>query len=94
MDSKGFIPRKVKRVINGDTFDLCVDIYGLRRIRIADMNAPEIGDRGYHSAAMNLRELIEGEKVLIQPKNRDRFGYLVADIIINNMDVKKHLKLT
>ncbi|MHA2248756.1 MAG: thermonuclease family protein [Candidatus Kariarchaeaceae archaeon] len=94
MISEGFVLRKVKRVIDGDTFDLYSDIQGAQRIRIADVDAPKIGEHGYQFAADKLRELIEGKKIGLKPKRRDESGSLFADVMIDDRDIITLLRIT
>ena len=52
----------VKKVKDGDTFKGPRDQY----YRLAEVHAPEKGERGYKKAKEKLQELIEGEQVYIQ----------------------------
>ena len=40
----------VKNVIDGDTVDVCFNIYGIQRVRLVGIDAPEIGEDGYEEA--------------------------------------------
>ena len=83
--------RKVKRVIDGDTFELHQELQGTKRVRIANIDAPEKGQRGHQAATNKLKKLIENKKVTINPRAKDKYGRLVADVIINRRNVKDQL---
>ena len=34
----------VKNVVDGDTVDVCFNIYGIQRVRLVGINTPEIGE--------------------------------------------------
>ena len=94
MVTEDFVNRKVKRVIDGDTFELYCDIQGAKRIRILDVDASKIGEPDYQLAADRLRELIEGKNITLKPKTRDESGCLFADVMIDDKDIITLLRLT
>lgn len=51
----------VSRVIDGDTFDTTSE----RRIRMADIDAPEYGEYGYYDAEQSLEDMLAGETVYL-----------------------------
>lgn len=80
---------KVTRVIDGDTF--CTD----RRknpVRLAKVDTPEKGERGYQKATNALRSLIKGEEVLIDTVARDTYGRSVANVKIGRSSVNKAMQ--
>ena len=54
------VRRKVQKIIDGDTFKVHRRIGGSQYIRIASIDAPEKGERGYMSAKRRLNR-IRGE---------------------------------
>jgi len=73
------IRRKVRRVIDGDTFETCRKIQGSHRVRIAGKNAPERYQSGGSRATAKLRKQIQGKTVTLQPVGRS-FGRIVAKV--------------
>lgn len=71
------IRRKIKRVIDGDTFQTYRKIQGTDRVRLANVNAPERGQKGYSAAKQKLNKY-KDKTVTITPKGRS-YGRLVAD---------------
>ncbi len=71
------IRRKVIRAVDGDTLQVRNKIRGTNFIRLAGVNAPEKGQRGYSSAKAKLNKLA-GKTVTLVPKGRS-YGRLVAD---------------
>ena len=76
------VRRKVQKIIDGDTFKVRNIVRGSQYIRIADLNCPERGQRGYHSAKNRLSRSISGKTVTIRPKGKS-YGRTVADVISN-----------
>ncbi|MBN2467795.1 MAG: thermonuclease family protein [Deltaproteobacteria bacterium] len=79
---------KVTRVIDGDTFET-----GSRKnsVRLANVNAPEKGSPGA-AATHALRELMQGEEVIIDTVARDKYGRSVANVKIGNRSVNTAMK--
>jgi len=80
---------KVVRVIDGDTF-----MTGSRKnpVRLANVDAPEKGDRGSKQATDALRKMISGKEVTIDTKARDRYGRSVANVRVGRKSVNKAMK--
>ena len=76
---KKSVRRKVQEVIDGDTFKVRKSVEGSQYIRIAGINAPEKGQKGYAEAKKKLKKL-EGETVTIKPKGKS-YGRTVAEVI-------------
>ncbi|MCD4759905.1 hypothetical protein K8R33_03385 [archaeon] len=75
------ITRTVKRAIDGDTLEVRNQIRGTRYIRLANVDAPEKGQRGY-SAAKNKLQRLKGKRITIVPKGRS-YNRVVAEVIYN-----------
>lgn len=78
---------KVIRVIDGDTVKLLTGSNELRRVRLAFIDSPEIGQAYGQSARKNLVRLIEGQTVRIKLKNNDQYGRAVAQVCLNQQDI-------
>ena len=52
----------VKKVVDGDTFQSTRGGF----FRLANVNAPEKRERGYQKAKETLKQLIEGEKLIVK----------------------------
>ena len=85
------IQGKVTEVIDGDTFEMNVTGIGqtnsqeyndIERIRIAGMNAPELGTQAGQQDKQNLENQIGGKIVKCEIKARDQYGRLVSDVSI------------
>ncbi|KKO02863.1 hypothetical protein LCGC14_0103130 [marine sediment metagenome] len=68
---------KVKKITDGDTFQ------GTRGgfYRLANVDAPEKRERGYQKAKETLKELIEGEKLIVKVEGTS-YGRKVATVRI------------
>ena len=76
---KKSVRRKVQSVVDGDTFKVRNRVSGSQYIRVAGVNAPEKGQRGYASAKQKLSKL-KGKTVTLHPKAKS-YGRTVADVI-------------
>jgi len=76
----------VTRVIDGTTFRTASR---KNPVRLADVNAPEMGQYGGDAARRALREMIRGETVLIESVGRDRHGCSVAQVYKNEESVNQ-----
>ena len=72
------IQRKVVKAIDGDTLEVRNKIRGTNYIRLANVNAPERGERGYSSAKSKLN-ILSGKTVTLVPRGRS-YDRVVADV--------------
>ena len=80
------VRRKVQRIVDGDTFKVSHRVRGSQYIRVAGVNAPEKGQRGYASAKQNLSRL-KGKTVTLRPKAKS-YGRTVADVIYKRRRIR------
>lgn len=81
-------------VVDGDTLRL-----GTERIRLANIDAPEAGDRARCLAERNLarlaterlRELTRGQRLDVRREGKDRYGRTLARVRVNGRDVGERL---
>jgi len=88
---KMVIRRKVKRVIDGDTFIVSRRIGNTNRIRLAGVKAPARYQFGGRKATNRLRGLISGKTVTIVPVGRS-YGRIVANVRSRRRSVNKRLR--
>ncbi|MHA1221690.1 MAG: thermonuclease family protein [Candidatus Heimdallarchaeaceae archaeon] len=80
------VRRKVQEIIDGDTFKVRNRVEGSQYIRIAGINAPEKGQKGYFEAKKKLSKL-KGKTVTIKPKGKS-YGRTVAEVIYKRKKIK------
>lgn len=68
---------KVIRVLDGDTVDVLVD-QAPRRVRLADVDAPEKGQPFGQKARSTLASLIAGRDVAVREVGVDRYGRVIG----------------
>jgi micrococcal nuclease len=71
----------VYKVIDGDTFDA----FPVGRVRLADVNAPEVGEPGYYEAKDFLSSLIYGRRVYLDVDDlyvMDKYNRLVCVVYV------------
>lgn len=84
------MPRKerVTRVIDGDTFGTASR---KNSIRLANVDAPEKGQRGAAAATEALRDLIKGQEVTIETVGRS-YGRAVAKVKLGRRSVNQAMR--
>ena len=83
---KKSVRRKVQHVIDGDTFTVRNRVGGSQYIRVAGLNAPEKGERGYMSAKKKLSK-IKGKTITLAPKAKS-YGRIVANVTYKRRRIK------
>lgn len=77
----------VTYVVDGDTLYVRpADSRKSVSVRIDGIDAPEICQSGGVQAREELRTRVLGQQVLVHPKANDRYGRLVASIVMDNVD--------
>jgi len=79
----------VTRVIDGDTFETSSR---KRSIRLANVDAPEVGQNGGAKATRDLKALIAGESVSVETVARDKYGRSVANVKVGRRSVNKAMR--
>lgn len=79
---------KVQRVIDGDTF---VTSTG-KKVRLANVNAPEKGRRGAPQARKDLRGMISRKQVNVDVVAHDRYGRAIANVKVGKKSVNKTMR--
>ena len=78
---------RVKRVIDGDTFET---VSG-QRVRLAGVDAPEPGKPGSVKATEKLESLVGNKNVIVDPVGTS-YGRIVADVEIGGKSVNKSMQ--
>jgi len=81
------MPRgKVKRVIDGDTFELRSG----ERVRIAGLNAPELDERGGQQAKRRLQsKMPRGTEIGLSRPLAKSYGRVVRKVTVNQKSITK-----
>ena len=89
---------EVLRVIDGDTFNIRVDVgfhtFRLENIRLMGVNTPEIRGKERPEGLKvkeYVKQLIEGKKVLIETFKKGKYGRYVCEIYLGGKDDKQPL---
>jgi len=83
------IKERVTRVIDGDTF---MTDKRKRAVRLANVDAPENGERGAVAATRRLTAMVAGKEVTVMPVARDRYGRTVAKVTVEGRSVERAVK--
>lgn len=77
---------KVKQVIDGDTFDLA----GGEQVRIANLDAPELGEKGGQAAKKRLQQVLpKGQQVGLSKPLAKSYGRTVRKVTVKSKPVNK-----
>ncbi|MGB4069262.1 MAG: thermonuclease family protein [Nitrospira sp.] len=74
------------RVIDGDTIRV-----GSERIRIRGIDTPEMNEQAGPAAKQRLEELLRSGSIRIEPRGRDVYNRLLADVFVNEQNVAEIL---
>jgi len=75
---------KVVKVADGDTFTLLDKNNKQIRVRLHGIDAPERGQDFGNVAREKLSELVFGKEVIIEKKDTDRYGRMIAIVYVND----------
>lgn len=79
-------------VHDGDTLTLSID--GTReRIRLAGIDAPELGQAFGPEARKGLRDLVAGRELRVVRRGRDRYGRTLADVYAGETHLNREMVL-
>ena len=76
----------VTRIIDGDTFSMRVKRKAIR-MRLAQIDAPENGQKHFRQSQQSLRELIGKKSVSVYWREKDRYGRPVVQVVVEGKNV-------
>lgn len=86
---------KVVNVVDGDTIDALVDlgfkVQIMQRLRLTRVDTPERTQPGYAAARDFVKQIAEGKEVTITTHKVSKWGYFLADVVIDGRDVSDML---
>jgi endonuclease YncB( thermonuclease family) len=77
----------VETVLDGGTFRLNTG----ETVKLAEVDAPEVGSPGYAQAFEKLKQLIERKVIIYDQRTVDSYGRLVADVWVNSIYVNDRM---
>lgn len=77
----------VSRVIDGDTLDLTLASGETRRVRLAEIDAPEKRQPGGLNARAFLEAQSFGKRATVEASGSDRYGRTIGRVKIGNLDL-------
>ena len=93
----GTVPVHVTRIIDGDTVIVCVAAHlpspfppacvNLRRVRLADIDAPELKQPHGESSRHFLADLVSDKPVHLVSRKTDRYGRLLATLFVAGKNI-------
>jgi micrococcal nuclease len=86
----------VKNVVDGGTVDVCFNIYGVQRVRLVGINAPDIGEEGYEEAKAFVNRTCLCEEVKLDVDDREQYDphcRILAVVYVNDTNLNEQLGL-
>ncbi len=77
----------VENVLDGDTFRLNTG----EIVRLAEVDAPEVGSPNYVKALERLKQLIEDKVILYDQRAIDTYGRIMADVWVGSLYVNDEM---
>jgi endonuclease YncB( thermonuclease family) len=74
-------------IIDGNTFTLNTG----ETVRLAEVEAPEVGSPAYAQALEKLKQLIDTKVILYDQRAVDDYGRIVADVWVSNIYVNDEM---
>jgi endonuclease YncB( thermonuclease family) len=87
----GGLSGRIVGVVDGDTVDLLTDSKQLIRVRLAGIDAPERRQPFGSVAKKVLSELVFSKPALLEGEKKDRYGRLIAKVIVGGQDANLRL---
>jgi len=77
----------VEAVLDSDTFRLNTG----ETVKLAEVDAPEVGSPAYAQVFEKLKQLIEGKAILYDQRAVDNYGRIVADVWVNSLYINDEM---
>jgi micrococcal nuclease len=84
----------VKNVVDGDTFDVSFNIYGIQRVRLVGINTPEIGEEGYEEAKEFVNTTCLCEEVKLDVDDMEQYDShyrILAVVYVNETNINEKI---
>ncbi len=78
---------KVVKITDGDTLYVLDATYQQHKIRLAGIDAPERKQAYGLASRKHLASIVAGQTVTIEYQKRDRYGRIVAKVLLDGIDV-------
>lgn len=80
-------PSRAERCIAADGDSLRC---GSERVRLNDIYAAELNEKGGRAAKKNLARFVDGQDIRLVRHGKDRYGRTLADVYLNGRKVEQH----
>ena len=81
----------VVRVADGDTLEARGSAGALHRIRLAEIDAPELDQPHGRKARAALDDLVDGRQITVEQLDQDRYGRIVGRVTTGDLEVNATL---
>lgn len=87
-------PCRVVEVIDGDTVFVLDHYRSSRKIWLAGIDAPELGQSFGEQSKQHLQKLVLGQPIVVEYTQRDRYGRIVGKLLKDDLDINlRQIKL-
>jgi len=86
-------PKRTKYYpLDGDTIEMRNSLNGSKKVRLAGVNAPELGSRDGNIARAKLASLLQGRPITVEPVARDVYGRTVGIVRVRGKNINNAMK--
>lgn len=86
-----YVTGKVTRIADGDTFTMIFENGFEVRVRLLGIDSPERRQAFSNKAKQTLSDLIYNKEVKVYYESKDRYGRVLGDIYINDLNVNHEM---
>jgi micrococcal nuclease len=90
-DKGRYVMGKVIRIADGDTFTMVFENGFDVRVRLNGIDSPEKKQAFSNRAKQTLSELIYDKEVKVFYENKDRYGRVLGDVFVNDLNVNREM---
>ena len=90
-DKGRYVMANVIRIADGDTFTMVFENGFDVRVRLNGIDSPEKKQAFSKRAKQTLSELIYNKEVKVYYESKDRYGRVLGDVFVNNLNVNREM---
>jgi micrococcal nuclease len=90
-DKGRYVMGKVTRIADGDTFTMIFDNGFEVRVRLLGIDSPERRQAFSNRAKQTLSDLIYNKEVKVYYESKDRYGRVLGDIYIDDLNINQEM---
>ena len=85
---------KITKIIDGDTVEFLTETNDLLKVRLIEIDAPELEQKFGNESKNNLTELCEGKEGYLEKTGEDYYGRILARVFCDEINANTHQLIT